>query len=292
VEVEALLEWYDHVLRRVFFPDAVKQSIVIMPPAFVLQIYQKETEKTAVDKPGLERLTLIYDDLYKAAEKLIAEGASGEKPSLASYDSMSHLMESYIIHLRRVQKDIADAGMSVDSLTGLRTVSGMFFDLQKEQDRFDRKGTSFSIANLQIDRMQEIQERYERRAQDEIVAYIGKVIAKTIRSFDDAYYLGKGEYMVALKHVEFIDACSVMDRMRQEISGSHFSLGNGNKISLTLSFGIAEAMPREKVVVVIDHAKEALQSALKEGGNRIQEYLELSALGQYAREASRDNPSK
>ena len=157
-------------------------------------------------------------------------------------------------------------------------------DIKREQDRFDRKGTSFSIANIEVDGVEGLQQKFDRRNLDVIFANVAQVIARTVRSFDDAYYFGKGEYLVVLKHVEFMDACSVMDRLRGELENTPIFMPNGEKLRITASFGIAEALQRETPELAIEHAKSALNIAKSEGGNKVKEFLERSALEQYARD--------
>ena len=283
-EIEALLDWRNHILRQKFFPDAGTKPADPQAPSALLMWCRKEAERGTVERKLADRLGLVHEEMCKVAGQVIdAQGAL----SLELYDGFENQFEAFVTQVRRLQQDLSDTAGAVDTITGLRTVSGMRADLKREQDRFDRKGTSFSIANVEIDHLNDIQSKYDRRAQDAIYASIAAVIARTVRSFDDAYYLGKGEFIIVLKHVEFMDACAVMDRMRGDIETAPVFLPSGEKVRITTSFGIAEGLQRESVEVAIEHAKSALNEAKGLGGNRVSEFRETSALVQYAKDMNK-----
>lgn len=283
-EIAALIEWRDDALRRILFPDLATTPYA--PPSSALIAWcHKERERNALDSKIIDRLTLVFNDLVRIGEDVA--GQRGAIP-VELYDRFNQQFSAYVDHLRRLHQDLADTAGAVDTLTGLRTVSGLKNELKREQDRYDRKGSSFSIASIEIDDLDRLQQEHDRRSMDAIYAHVAKVIAGAIRSFDDAYYLGGGEYLVILKHVEFMDACSAMDRLCGEISGSQAALPSGARAGVTASFGIAEAQQREHPEGVIDHAKGARQQARAAGGNRVQEYHERSALENFARDLKRD----
>ena len=123
---------------------------------------------------------------------------------------------------------------------------------------------------------------------DFIFAHLAQNIAQTVRSFDDAYYLGKGEYLVVLKHVEFMDACAVMDRLRHNIETLIIMLDGGKEVSITASFGVVEAVQKESVDLMLEHAKIALEKAKEVGGNRIHEFSEQSAFDVFVKGSQKE----
>lgn len=283
-EIENLLDWRNSIMRRSFYPQAQMQKPEYAPPSALLAWCQKEADRQTMDRKMCDRLMLVYQDLAREAQKVIDH--EGALP-VEIYDSFSNQFDGYISQVRRLQQDLADTAGAVDTLTGLRTVSGLRNEIRREQDRFDRKGTSFSIASIEIDNLDALTQKHDRRQMDSIYASVAHLIARTVRSFDDAYYLGRGEYLIILKHVEFMDACSVMDRLRKEIDMTPVGLPSGDRVELTASFGIAEAQQREQSDQVVEHAKQARLQAKGAGGNRVAEYMEKSALEQYARDFSR-----
>ncbi len=287
-EIETILDWRNEIIRQSFFPGSQTRPADATAPSAMLIWCKREADRNTVDRAVVERLMHVHNEMCKAARVMLDHCAGGAAPTLALYDSLENECDSFINHIRRLQQDLADSSTAVDPVTGLRTVAGMRNDIKREQDRFDRKGTSFSIANIEIDGLEALQAKYDRRGMDLIYASVAQVVARTVRSFDDAYYLGKGEYILVLKHVDFMDACSVMDRLRAEIESNPVFMQTGEKLKVTASFGIAEAIQREKPEVSVSYAKTALAESKRAGGNRISEYREMSALAQFARERGKE----
>jgi diguanylate cyclase (GGDEF)-like protein len=288
-EIEALLDWRNSIMRQCFFPGSQAVQAEYHAPSALLMWCKREAERSAIDRNVSERLELVHEELCQVASQMLTHCSAGETPTLELYDAFENQFEAFVTQIRRLQQDVSDSVVAVDPITGLRTVAGMRNDIKREQDRFDRKGTSFSIANVEIDDLAALQQGRDRRAMDAVYASVAQLIARTVRSFDDAYYLGKGEYLIVLKHVEFMDACSVMDRLRNEIDVTPVSLPGGEKLHVTASFGIAEALQRESPEIATENAKSALQIAKGDGGNRVKEFLERSALEMYARDVNKTN---
>lgn len=280
-DLEVMTDWRANVIRQAFYPDAKTQNVSSEFQSQLLDWCRRESGRNALDQTLCERLAQTHAELCHAAKEFLD---AGSPPPVAKYDAFENQTESYVTLIRRLHQDLADTAGAVDMLTGLRTVAGLRNELRREQDRYDRKGTSFSIASLEIDRVDDLKSKHDRRAMDAIYAGFARHIAQTVRSFDDAYYLGSGEYLIVLKHVEFMDACAVMDRLRKEIEASNMALPNGEQVPVTASLGIAEAQQRSQVDHVLEHAKSARVKAREAGGNRVVEYHERSALEHYARD--------
>ena len=283
-EIEALVVWYAQILQHCFYSESQTSPVEIQPPTVLPEWCLKQAEKDGFDKKTADRLILVYDSLHESARNC----AAALPPPLGKFDLLTYNMEAYVTQLRRLQQDMANAGMAVDTVTGLRTISGMLDDLKREQDRFNRKGTSFSVANIEIDNLSELHAKHDRRNMDFIFAHLAQNIAQTVRSFDDAYYLGKGEYLVVLKHVEFMDACAVMDRLRHNIETLIIMLDGGKEVSITASFGVVEAVQKESVDLMLEHGKAALEKAKQVGGNRIHEFSEQSAFDVFVKGSQKE----
>lgn len=282
-EVENLVDWQTEFVRYGCYPAARTAPPEAKPPGALLAWCKKEAERKALDPKICERFNLVYEDLVRVAAATLENCAEGKALSLEDFDAFQNQFEGYVTQIRRLQQDASESILAIDSVTGLRTVAGMRNDIKREQDRFDRKGTSFSVAAILVDGLDHFEKKYDRRNMEAIYVAVAQVIARTVRSFDDAYFLGKGEYIVVLKHVEFMDACTVMDRLRGAIEATTVLMLNGDKPPITASLGIAEALQRGNADLVLEHAKSALRDAREAGGNRVKEFHERSKLEQYAR---------
>lgn len=282
-EVDALIDWHSAVLRQCFFPGVEGKPVDYQAPSALLMWCKRGAEQGTVDRAVAERLARMHDEVCKAAKEALDHCAK-DILTTELYDALERQVEAFIIHIRRLQQDLSGEAAAVDIVTGLRTASGMRNDVRREQDRYDRKGTPFCITGIEIDKMTELQSTLDRGQEDALYAHVAQIIARTVRSFDDAYFLGRGEFMLMLKHIDFLDACVVVDRLRKEISDTPVSLtGMADKLRITASFGIAEAAQREPFAELLDHAREALQDAKAAGGDKVIEHHQTSGLAQYSR---------
>lgn len=282
-EIETLLDWQNDVLRQCLFPEAQVRPADTHAPSALLLWCQREQEKNLLDPKFVEKMQSIHGLLGAAADAAIAHCAGGQPLTVELYDELEHQCEAFATCLRRLQQAMADSAMSVDPVTGLRTVAGMRNDIQREQDRFDRKGAPFSIAAMEIDNVDALLQHYDRRTMEGVYGHVAQVVTGLIRSFDDAYFLGRGEYLLVLKHLEFAQAGTVMERLRGQVEGTPYLLPDGSQINLTASFGLTEALPRDTPDLGIEHAQSALLDA-KDRGNCVMEYKEMSALSRYAQD--------
>lgn len=285
-EIEALTAWRDALLRHNLYGETVDGVPVSpTPPDSLMRWCEKESLRGGEERKSIDRVHLVFAELSRIGQEL---STMREPMPAAVYDRFTQQFNAYIGHIRRLYQELSDKLGSVDGLTGLRTAAGLRAELKREQDRFDRKGTPFSIASIRVDHVEQLQSRHHTAQIDAIFAGVARSIAGTIRSFDDAFYLGQGEYLVILKHVEFMDACAVMDRLCGEIASSGIVLPDGQRVEVTASFGIGEAQEKEQPEGVLEHAKAARLQAEAAGGNRVQEYQERSALEHFARDLRRD----
>lgn len=285
-ELEALTAWRDALLRRNFYGETANGGTpASVPPAQLLAWAERESDRIGADRQSAARLQMVFDDLSRVGQEIA--GLQDTMPA-ALYDRFTAQFAAYVAGIRQLYQELSDKLGAVDPLTGLRTVAGLRAELKREQDRFDRKGTAFSLASIRVDNLDELSRAHHSAHMDAIFAGTARIIAGAIRSFDDAFYIGQGEYLVLLKHVEFMDACSAMDRMCADVGKTAVALPDGSRVEVTVSVGVAEAQEREQPDRVLEFAKGARAEAEAAGGNRVQEYQEKSALEHYARDVNRD----
>lgn len=286
-DMEAHADWHGQIIRRVFFPEESGHSTVALaPPMALIDWCKKEVKAGTLDSKVVDRFLVIHQEVVVSVEALLKQAP----PALAGFNSFERSFDAYIRALKRLEQDVLAVNISIDPVTGLRGVGGMWAELKRELDRRERKGEPFCLCAIEIDRLHDICMRFDRRGQEKIYTGVAKLLAASLRSFDDAYYLGKGEFLLCLKHVDLADAISVMERMRARIEQTPIPVGEGlDMLRVTVSIGISEPVPGEKVDIVVANVKEAMEQAKVEGGNRVEEFREVSPLGQYARDMRSDS---
>ncbi len=280
-ETESLFAWRTAILRLCFYPASVSSVPEIKRESALLSWCSQQADESKMDKRLVDQLNHHHALLQKAAQDMLDLAVVG-KMDVAAYDALEQNFLGYVTQVEHLQHEHGPAAANMDM--GLRNAAEMRNDVKREQDRYDRKGASFSVAAISVDDVVSIHQKYDLGEQNAIFTHIGKMIAQAVRSFDDAYYTGNGSYLLVLKHIDFLDACSVMDRLRGEVEKKAVPLPNGDEISVTASFGVAQAQEKEDYNIPIDAALDALKKAIAKGGNCVEEHHEISSLARYVKE--------
>ena len=287
-DIDAHADWHGRLLRKILFPDApasvAPQDSIAFPPMTLVDWCRKEAREGRLEAKLVERYFAVHGDMATSAAAFLKEPRS-----LEAYDLFMRSYEAYIQALHRLHQEVLSVTPSIDPVTGLRSISGMDRDIKREMDRFARDGAPFCLCAIEIDSMRDLQLRYDRKALDQVCADLAGMMTITMRSFDDAFYMGKGDFLLCLKQVDLLSACAVMDRLRGQVEGKDFPTGmEGVTTRVTVSIGVAEPLKGDEVEDIRTRAKEALERAKAEGGNRVEEHKEISPLAQYARDMKSD----
>lgn len=275
-------EWYGLVLRRLFFPGQLSQDISIHRPDTLKNWIESENSDHFFEGQLLQNLRRIHDELHEAAERLMAETSQDVKPDAKKFESLQFLYEGFITQLRRLERDVAQADSGIDPASGLRNRMTMIAELERELERRARRGRSFCLALAKIDDFEDIKNRLEEEQFKSMLAILGRLIRKCIRSFDDGYRSGDNEFIMCLKHSDSSGGTTAVNRLRSYLEMEKITIpdGMGGFYPLTMSYCVAEPMPGE----TLDHLMENMRSDLeahKQGGNMAVEYHEQSALSRF-----------
>lgn len=281
-DIRAHLDWLESVLQQAFFPAAAGGEKHGIPDIFI-KWCADNAHRDSVDEKSVEQLRRIHDALAEAGADCLAAG--GFTP--AAYQALTQCLDAYMQELQRFSADLAGSNFNIDTVTGLRSAAGMKNEIARELDRRDRKSDVFCVCALSIDGHAALAEERGERRMKEIYAHIAEILMDSLRSYDDGYYLGEGEYMLCLKHVKLLDACTVMDRIIAKIAKTPARFnGTEEQQAVTVSCGVAEPVPGDKIDDIFANATRAMQEARDEGGNQVMEWKEKSALQQYAEDAA------
>ena len=285
--IDEYAEWYGGVLRCLFY---VEQG---MPP-----LDNKVNDLFAEWKSGIERLEFveletierlagIQKELQDAGTTLCQRASeSGAKPNVEDFDKFSNLFYSLIVNLRRLEKEGVLEDSGIDVLTGLRSKNKLHNDIEKELERLARRGKPFCLALAKIDNYEDVAAEHGRSYAREYTKIVAGYIKKSVRSFDDAYRLGGGEFLLSLKQANITGGIAALERLRQmlEASGVKLNLGGQEKF-LTMSCCIAEPLPDDNVDELIENLRADLLKVEKPRG-AVLEYHEMSDLQRYIQDGA------
>jgi len=257
--------------RVAFFDNQNRQTHaeeLSAPESFAL--WRQEAVKVLQDQPALDRLLAQYDQLHRMARLVILKAPEDGTLSMGDYDSVSLKYQEFVAGLRRLERALATAASGLDTLTGLRSRSGMRDDLTRELSRFQRSGKPFCLALMDIDHFKKVNDTYGHDNGDRVLSAVANHTSRSLRPFDDAWRWGGEEILVCLKEADLTAGTAALERVRTSLEKSPVKLSDGQSITVTASFGIVAATKDATIDGLLEQADKALYRAKAGGRNRIE----------------------
>ena len=297
-------EWFGKVMRWTFYPEEPLSSQPLRAPQSFLTWIE---ETTAIYNPELiVQLRTLHDELHAAGAALVGAAHGGslghsklkgkereriEKPSIVLMDSFLTYYDEFILQLRRLERDCVRADRGIDPLTGLRSGDVMKRDVARELERRARQGRPFCLLVVRIDLAKMLKQTYSKEEFSQVLRDVTSAIKTCIRSYDDAYHIEGGEFILTLKHSDISGTLAATKRLSIIVDERELMIRRGNVTeSLTLSYGIAEPMPGDDPEELLNTLRRDLDACGDEK-NAIVQYFEVSPLKMYVEKINPSDPS-
>ncbi|HNQ91642.1 MAG TPA: hypothetical protein PKI93_01790 [Alphaproteobacteria bacterium] len=252
--------WFAQIIRAVFYSKDVGQKP--HSPALVdaLPDIHERLKKGGV----IDRLKSSQITLHDLADKMMDGGGV---PTLSAFDTFWQTYEGFSVQLRRIEKDVVLSDFGIDMATGLRSSAVMVADLERELERRARKGQPFSVAMIRIDNP-------ALRGDERVLALVSRAIQKTIRSFDDAYVSGDGEFLISLKHSDSAGGVRFVARFKS-------ALNESGEQDFTVSSCVAEPLPGDELSDLLANVRADLDQISSQDGGAVGQHEEVSPLNRF-----------
>jgi diguanylate cyclase (GGDEF)-like protein len=159
---------------------------------------------------------------------------------------------------------------AVDALTGLVTYRVLRDRLANELARSSRSGDQFAVLFIDLDGFKQVNDTFGHRAGSDVLAAVGQVLHKAVRTTDVAGRYGGDEFVVLLVRTDVQGAQRVAEVIRDRVESVGRALGYGEG-AITASIGVAQYDPEAgSGGDVLERADKALYRAKALGGNRIE----------------------
>lgn len=280
-------EWYGRVMRMAFYPEGAAVGGVMTPDSFN-QWFKVVSGDEFMDTPALTHLKKVHDEMHSRAVKLLAEAAGGSKPTAKTFDGFTDAYEEFLMMTRRFERDAVMEDSGIDATTGLRSRRVLRKDLEREMERRSRRGKPFSLAIVKIDRYDEIRAFQNIDDHARLLKQLSEMILKCLRSFDDAYRSGDGEFIMSLKHADITGGTSALNRLRKLMEQDKIMLrAAGGDFLLTLSGCVAEPLPGDDLSILLENMRQDLLRYGEHAGTAL-EYHEISALQRFVKDIAEE----
>ena len=214
------------------------------------------------------RLDLSAEDESPRTELVLnppSEGFSAETRQLAEWLAAQAgiALENARLH------DLVQRQAITDDLTGLVNRRRFLAVLDTEVERAAQLGSGIGIVLIDLDDFKGVNDRFGHHSGDRVLAAFGRLLQEHIRDVDLAARLGGEEFALLLPEVEGRDAVSVAERLRRSLSERPIASVEGNVLSSTASFGVAQYRQGDSGEDLLRLADDALYRAKAEGKNRV-----------------------
>ena len=172
--------------------------------------------------------------------------------------------------LARANRELARRAAE-DGLTGLANHRTMQEELRKEWQRAARTGDPLAFVLLDLDGFKLFNDTYGHQAGDECLRRVAQVLAgHARRTADLAARYGGEELALVLPETEAEDALRVAEDVRRDVESLEIPHSRGPHGIVTVSLGVAAAVPGEgNLEDLVAAADAALYRAKREGRNQV-----------------------
>ena len=231
--------------------------------------YASRRGSSVFDQEAFQSLAVTHQTLFSHAGILARRAWRDARVPLEEYNALLSKVDAFNDQARRLAKAFRAALSDLDPLTGVQTRSTMEKDLRREQHRAFRTGQPCCLALVDVDHFKAVNDTHGHLAGDRVLAAITRMLTDCLRPYDSIYRFGGEEFLLCLPDTGPEKARAVLERVRRSIDGIEIDIGGPETLSVTVSAGVAQLVPRRPVEEITDRADQALYAAKASGRNQV-----------------------
>ncbi|KPN88557.1 GGDEF domain-containing protein [Pseudomonas nunensis] len=157
----------------------------------------------------------------------------------------------------------------IDPLTGLPNRAAWSERLEHEIAEWQQHGNTLMLAMLDLDHFKRINDNYGHLAGDKVLKIIASVLRKRLRGSDFIARFGGEEFVLLMPATVPAVGAKLLETLRASIEACPFHF-KGERVTVTISMGLAAFKPGEHSDMVLKRADQALYRAKNAGRNRVE----------------------
>jgi diguanylate cyclase (GGDEF)-like protein len=158
----------------------------------------------------------------------------------------------------------------VDGLTGIANRRQLEDSLTAEIARSERLGAPFTLVLADLDDFKAVNDAHGHTVGDDVLREFAAVLRATVRDSDLAGRWGGEEFLLLLPGADAVGAAQLADRIRGALGERSFLGREGEVVTVTCSFGVAQHRAGDDERELFAAADRALYRAKREGKNRVE----------------------
>jgi len=157
-----------------------------------------------------------------------------------------------------------------DGLTGIHNRRWLDETLHRMVKRHDSGGNRLSLSLIDIDHFKGFNDTYGHAAGDHVLTVVASVLAANLRPTDLVARFGGEEFVIIFPDTGVEDATVAAERVRTAVEEETLTTPDGTDLpSVTISMGVSELIPGQKVPELLKRADAAMYEAKQAGRNRV-----------------------
>jgi diguanylate cyclase (GGDEF)-like protein len=169
---------------------------------------------------------------------------------------------------RRMMEKLQQLAVT-DGLTALFNSRHFYTQLELEVDRCTRYKHPLSLLLIDIDHFKEFNDAFGHLEGDKVLVRFSQILRSCLRANDSAFRYGGEEFTVILPETGAEEARTVAQRIRVALEAETFCPLAGQLVSKTISIGVTEYSPVERMDVFVRRADQAMYLSKQNGRNRV-----------------------
>lgn len=169
--------------------------------------------------------------------------------------------------LSRANQQLARAAR-VDHLTGLLNRRGFSEEAASEVRRVLRSGKAFSVVLADVDNFKQFNDRHGHACGDHVLKRVGAILEDHTRDVDRVARWGGEEFIILLPETGTDGAAVLAEKLREVIADNLFEF-QGERLRITMTFGVAVHRKGETLETGIARADTALYHGKERGRNKV-----------------------
>jgi diguanylate cyclase (GGDEF)-like protein len=175
----------------------------------------------------------------------------------------------YYRHASTALEQRLDELASHDSLTGLLNRRRMLERLRERRAEFDRRQRPFALVMADIDHFKRINDTHGHDAGDKVLCELARTLSLHLREEDVLCRWGGEEFLLLLSEANLEATSVVAEKLRRVVEQHDFEVG-GQRMPLTMTFGVSVYDGSQTLDQAIHSADEALYRGKATGRNRVE----------------------
>jgi diguanylate cyclase len=198
--------------------------------------------------PDLERMVARYDKMLRRFNKTVA------------------ISDQYQLQLMDLKARL-EVTARTDLLTGLANRWKIMEQLEAEQSRAERHGSTFSILIADLDHFKLINDTYGHLAGDRVLKAIADCFSGSLRGEDFCGRWGGEEFLIVLPETGLQQACQVAEKLIAGVRQTSV-VWEQQRLGVTVSVGVGSFRQGMSLDACIKLADDAMYVAKREGRDR------------------------